>query len=319
MMDSFYDAEELRKLIKDAKIQVIALEKDQEALENENAQYEEQCARLQQEFNILSALAEAQTLDALEGGGGGSGKDEGDAQQQKKWAEMERKLEVQILNQEIRAVLPKLDADALRAELSIHGLEKKAAVATQGQDTTTAVATSMFQKSLDELEDDMGRTVEERVKLRAKMALDADAKRKEKTALVGKITMLRDQLYSLIEERESLREAAKNTSLGLHGEEARIQGLLDKHEHLKSLIAPFHGGEGWQIEAFTSQTGGSREGEIHVSDLPRVLAPWIPSPNADLSPEAVADCLDRIDGSSRNRKSVTLPVFVQVANILAAC
>jgi len=314
-MDSFYDSEELRKLIKDAKIQVIALEKDQESLESENAQYEEQCARLQQEFNILSALAEAQTLEALEDAGG----DEGDVQQQKKWAEMERKLEVQILNQEIRAVLPKLDADALQAELSIHGLEKKAAVVTQGQDTTTAVATSMFQKSLDELEEDMGRTVEERVKLRAKMALDADAKRKEKTALVGKISILRDQLYSLIEERESLREANKNTSLGLHGEEARIQGLLDKHDHLKSLIAPFHGGTGWQIEAFTSQTGGSREGEINVEDLSRVLAPWIPSPNADLTPGAIADCLDQIDGTSRNRKTVTLPVFVQVANLLAAC
>ena len=319
MGEAFYDPEELRKLIKDVKIQVIALEKEQSALEEENGRLEDKVGGLQREFNILSAMAEAQTLEEdVEGGGESGGGGGGTAAEQKRWAEADRKLEVQILNAEIRGVLSKLEADALQAESNIHSLGKQASVVTAGGDASSgkAVATSMFQKSLEELEADMGETVEARVKLRALMALDADAKRKEKTALIGQIAATRDQLYSLLDERESLREASKNVSLNLNSEDARIRMLLDKHAQIRALIEPFHDGRGWQTAAFFYATGGARDAEISAEDLPRVLRPWIPSPDADLSPEAIDSVLRTIHGAKLG--AVGLSVFIELASRLAA-
>ena len=321
MGEAFYDPEELRKLIKDVKIQVIALEKEQSALEEENGRLEDKVGGLQREFNILSAMAEAQTLEEdVEGGGesGGGGGGGGTAAEQKRWAEADRKLEVQILIAEIRGVLSKLEADALQAESNIHSLGKQASVVTAGGDASSgkAVATSMFQKSLEELEADMGETVEARVKLRALMALDADAKRKEKTVLIGQIAATRDQLYSLLDERESLREASKNVSLNLNSEDARIRMLLDKHAQIRARIEPFHDGRGWQTAAFFYATGGARDAEISAEDLPRVLRPWIPSPDADLSPEAIDSVLRTIPGAKLG--AVGLSVFIELASRLAA-
>jgi len=316
----FYDAEELRKLIKDVKIQCIALESQQSSLESENKQYEERVGALQREFNILSSLAEAHALED-EGGDGAadSGTGPASASEQKRWAEADRKLELQILNSEIRSVLSKLEADALQAEANIHNLGKQASAVTQdGEENTTgkAVATSMFQKSLEELEEDMGATVEARVKLRALMALDADAKRKEKTALVAKIAATRDHLYSLLDERESLREASKNVTLNLNGEDARIRVLLDMHEKTRRLIEPFHDGAGWQTSAFLQATGNARDALIPFDDLPRVLQPWIPSPDADLTPDTIDSALRAIPGAKLD--AVGLSVFVELATRLAA-
>jgi len=320
MTDSFFDPEELRKIIKDVKIQCIALEKQQRVLSEENVRYEEKCAALQREFNILSALAEAESLEEDTGGAFSSDEVCASSNEQRKWAEAERKLELQILNADIRSALFKLEADALQAETTIHSLGKQASIITQGgkEGSDKAVPTSMFQKSLDELEEDMGATVEARVKLRALMALDADAKRKEKTALMGKISVMRDQLYSLLDEREALREALKNVQLNLHGEEARVSVWLDKHMQIRNLIEPFHDGRGWQLEAFLRATGGSREAEVSVENLPRILQPWIPDPDVDLSLDTIKEVLRGIPGAT-TVGNIGLEAFILLANHLANC
>ena len=313
MGDRFYDSEELRKLIKGVKIECVGLEKDQISLSIENSLLEENVASLQRELNILSALLEAQELD-----------DETEVygeEEQTRMAEMERKLELQLLNKEIRAALPQLEAEALRTEADFYSFTKKAsATATHGDAgvqsstlITTVGAKSIFQKSPEELEDELGATVEARIKLRALMALDADAARKEKSILTSRISGLRDQLYSFLDEREGMREACKVAALSLHSEEARIAMLLGKHKQIRKHITPFHDGRGWQVEAFFSATAG-RNGEIAVLDLPRVLQPWLP--DIDLSPEAIYENLSLIPNAVYS-DYVSLGVFVELASQLA--
>lgn len=320
MSEGYYDVEELRKLIKNVKMQCVALENEQRSLETENSKFEEQFSSLQKEYNILNAIVEADTLDGEENEANQDENNLGPIDH-KKLAEADRKLELQILNQEIRAVLPKLEAEALKAELSMHSLEKHADSLTQGRpNSNKAVATSMFQKSLEELEEDMGATVEARVKLRARMALEADAKRKQKQSLIARISAARNELYSLLDNRESLREASKNTNLSLESENARIAYLVDKHAQVRRLINPFHetvseGGQGWHVEAFTSHTAGVRDALIDCADIPSILKKWLPSPDLDLSEESVLSTL-RDMGASTDR--VGLHLFSLLATRLGS-
>lgn len=320
--EGFYDAEELRKQIKDLKIQTVALEVEEGALLADNARCEDATAALKKELNILEALAEVHNLDA-EDGGEELPSSASSADERVRWAEENRKLEVQILNQEIRAALPRLEAEALRAELSIHALQKKAEALTakapssssssSAEEKASAPATSMFQKSVEELEDDMGATIEARIKLRALMAMDADAKRRDKAALLARISALRDQLYGLLDERESLREASKNLRLTLGAEEARIALLLGRHSEARALIAQFHSQQGWQRESFLYHTAAA-DALMSVEDVPAALRAWIPSNEADLSLENIHAVLGNIPGAALD--AVSLPVYMELASKL---
>jgi len=306
-VEGFYDSEELRKLIKGVKIECVGFEKEQVLLGDENSLLEEKVASFQRELNILSALSEAQELEDETGKDG--------EEEQTRLSEMERKLELQLLNQEIRAALPKLEAEALRTEADIYSFGKQVMQGDAGEHSSTMMtvgAKSVFQKSLEELEDEMGATVEARIKLRALMALDADASRKEKSILTSRIAALRDQLYSLLDEREGMREACKVAALSLHSEEARIAMLLAKHEQTRARIEPFHDGRGWQAEAFFSATAG-RDGEIAVLDLPRVLQPWLP--DTILSPEVIDETLSLIPNAVYS-DHVSFGAFVELASQL---
>ena len=322
--EGFYDAEELRKQIKDLKIQTVALEAEESVLLADNARCEDATAALKKELNILEALAEVHNLDPDDGGE--ELPSQGGADERVRWAEENRKLEVQILNQEIRAALPRLEAEALRAEMGIHALQKKAdalaakppsssSSSSSAEEKVSAPATSMFQKSVQELEDDMGSTIEARIKLRALMALDADAKRRDKAALLTRISALRDQLYGLLDEREVLREASKNLRLNLGAEEARVALLLGRHAEARALIGQFHSEQGWQKESFLYHTAAT-DAVMSVEDVPAALRAWIPSAEADLTLDNIRAVLGSIPGAGLD--SVTLPVYLELASRLDA-
>ena len=98
-----HDVEALRKLVADLKAESQQLSNEMSALEVERKEFEASTSALKQEFNIIGVAADISgwddTLDTSDGVPSDvDGED-------KKWFEENRKLEVKILNEEMRGVL----------------------------------------------------------------------------------------------------------------------------------------------------------------------------------------------------------------------
>lgn len=281
--EKYLDDEALKKLVVDLKLQSLKLKEDQHALSEETAKYDASTSELKQKYNIIGAAAEIS----------GWANDESNAvsgqpsltADDKKWIEANRKLETQILNQDIKSCLPKLESEALRYESNIFAIEKAALQAIEKQKELP----NLLNKTSTELEDEMGVTIESRIKLKAEMARDADARRREKTSLINKVSKLREQLTLITDENEVVENATFHINLMLSAEETRIKTLMNEMDRIRSMFSQYHGPNGWAKEAFrafcrsnTMTTTDldesldliSDEHSISVSDVPASLVKW---------------------------------------------
>ena len=96
---------------------------------------------------------------------------------------MNRKLELQILNSEIRAALPGLEKAAARSEINVHMKEKAAKSCGIEFDKIP----SLFVKSSAELEIDIERGIKEKARLKEILNNDVENLRKEKRMLTNEI------------------------------------------------------------------------------------------------------------------------------------
>ena len=101
----------------------------------------------------------------------------------KAFFDADRKMELQILNSEIRAALPGLEKLAVRLELNVHREERIAAGSTGKLSDIPAI----FEMSADDLKDMIAEGVEGKNRVMALMSLEEDSKRKEKRDLTAEI------------------------------------------------------------------------------------------------------------------------------------
>ena len=97
---------------------------------------------------------------------------------------MNRKLEFQILNAEIKAALPGLEKAAIQAEINIHAGEK--AVTSKGTIHIQKIP-SLFYKSSQELELEIDDGMKAKMRLKDILNGDVENLRKEKRTLTNEI------------------------------------------------------------------------------------------------------------------------------------
>ena len=108
---AFYDIPELKEQIRKLKARRLELNAEKSQLELDLQELDKKALTLRSEINVLGAFDDAKYEDNSDGN-----KNEEDVALDKKFYEANRKLEISILNVEIRNALPNLEKEALACE-----------------------------------------------------------------------------------------------------------------------------------------------------------------------------------------------------------
>ena len=264
-----HDVEALRKMVADLKAESQALSNEKNALEIETKEFEVSTSALKQEYNIIGAAADISGWDDALDLGDGAAVDIGG--EDKKWFEENRKLEVKILNEEMRGVLQKLEKDALMYESNIFAIEKQALLAQERQKLLPA----LLNKSSTELEEEMGLIIEKRLKVKATMKLQEDSATKEKSKLLNSVSRARERLCSLVDEREAMKTLENGLKLNIATTDSANEQLKREILAVRKEFDKYWGPHGWLMEAYQGTVQDtSEQSHMRVDDIVASLEGW---------------------------------------------
>jgi len=148
----------------------------------------------------------------------------------KKFLEADKKLEVQILNQEIKACLTKLEHDAVYWEQQMHGIEKQ----TQKAADSVAKLPSHLTKSTEELELLFQSLADQKQAIAAAIRDENDKKmRKLKNAKID-VNKLRTQITAVVEQQSLVQQSTNRLRSAVLSEETRLQILRKEYDTLNA-------------------------------------------------------------------------------------
>jgi septal ring factor EnvC (AmiA/AmiB activator) len=205
-----YDVADLKEKIRRLRATRTALEDERRQLEADSAQLESQLASLRQELNIIGKV------DKLQCAATDEFTEETNPESMKKFRIMNDKLEMKILNQEIRLALPQLEKEVKAWEAKSKGKMKS----TLRNEKVQLQFPSMVLKSAEEIEEQIGQVLEERYRVKALVTNDIAARKKEKVEICTEIANLRRRLSVLSEEEAPLRIAHTKLKMALLSETA---------------------------------------------------------------------------------------------------
>jgi hypothetical protein len=239
------DHEALIKKVVDLKKQQLALRMEQAGLEAETTSFEKNTTSLKQQYNIIGAAAEVSgwgleppVSTPTTGRGGGAAEQvkitsaQGNAgagedacagvntnagavvlgKEDMQFRQQDETLELKVLNEEIRGCLPGLESQALYLESQIYAIDKATAAALAAQKELPP----LLNKTAEELEGEMGMTIEKKILLKTQMAAQVTNLRKEKSTLVARISSLREQLALAADERDVLNNTTAELRMGMY-------------------------------------------------------------------------------------------------------
>lgn len=220
----------------------------------------------------------------------------------------DRKLELNILNSEIRSIVKSLEATALIYESKINQSEKNAENVNNFKNNLP----KMLTLNEEELEKLIGDTMEYIIKLKIKLSNDVESKKKEKQSLTSEIRRQQEKIIHYLDEKGLMNDAADRARRGLLSEQARIDVLLNEQSKLRDLISVFNNGK-WETEAFVS-IAGSKDGRLEVQDIPKALSAWIPPDSLTAYRELLQLTLNKIFGESV--ESIDLQSFFRLCDVI---
>jgi chromosome segregation ATPase len=195
--NAVYDVSDLKEKIRRLRAARSAMEEERKQLESDCTQFEDKLSSLRQELNIIGKVDKLQCLATDEF------TEDTNPETMKKFRVMNDKLEMKILNQEIRLALPQLEKEVKNWEAKSKGKVK----ATIRNEKTQMQFPSVVLKSAEEIEEQIGQVLEERYKVKALTTRDVAVKKKEKVDMCTEIASLRRRLSVLMEEEAPLRIA----------------------------------------------------------------------------------------------------------------
>lgn len=207
-----YDAADLKEKIRRLRANRAELDLDRKAMEEESLRYENILASLRQELNIIS------NIDTLQCHASDEFTEEFNPEAMKKFKIMNDKLEMKILNQEIRTALPQLERDAKSWEVRSKGKLKSITKNEKNQ----MLFPSMMLNSTEEIEEQIGMVLDEKYKVKSLITHDLAVKKKEKAELCTEIANLRRRLSVLTEEEMPLVIAHSRLKVSLLMEGVRL-------------------------------------------------------------------------------------------------
>jgi hypothetical protein len=285
--------------LKKYKARAIEVEKENKRLTAELHDTTTRNAKLKTEFNILGCMEEIRfhdnVLDAAEAG---------DIVFDKKFREANAKLEIQILNEEIRQVIPKLEAEAGANEAAVKRLTRQQAEVSEELNmfpTQYLIESDEAQRKIDLLH-------RRKIEIEDRVSNADKSNRHELQSLRSNNDKLRVQIATASEENIHTIAEGQRLKHQVIQEKARIDYLASEIKSLRKMLNNYHEGKGWQTEAFMANTG-SKKGTLDVALIKEVLSLWIP-PGVDLSES-------RIESIVGSKRSLTLSDFVRLCDSLS--
>jgi hypothetical protein len=260
-----FDAADLKEKIRRLRQTKAQIEEDRKQMEDEMAKYENRLAGLRQELNIIG------TIDHIQTGAADDFSEELNPEAMKKFRILSDKLDMKILNQEIRTVLPRLEKEANQWEQKSKGQYKISLRNEKNQ----LLFPSMMLMSTAEIEEQIGQVVEERYKVKSHASHDISVKKKEKVEVCADIAALRRRVSVLVGEKTPLLTARVKLRAALLLELGRIEAVRKEHRETRDMFgtgaaaavgkvnrgtgippsAAAAGSEGWPAAAFLTLTG----------------------------------------------------------------
>jgi len=310
---------------------------EQAGLEAEAQAYEKSTSSLKQQYNIIGVAAEVSgwglepqqqpqqqgqaqekvqekvpssevnanaNANAVTGArdGGGKGQAEPLPGTDLRYMQLDEVLELTVLNEEIRACLPSLESHALQLESQIFAIDKATAMALAAQKELPP----LLNKTAEELEVEMGVTIEKKILIKTQMASQVNSLRKEKAALVSRISSLREQLALAADERDVLNNTTAELRMGISQEFSKINVLTKAVEDTRLAFDQHHGPIGWAKEAWLAEQerrGGSSSSfdedmRLTEDQIVDVLAAWASSKQSHMcNVKHVKECLVDLGGT----------------------
>ena len=230
-----YDILDLKDEIKKLKIRKTELINERTTIQNEITVFDNLRTTLQQEQNILSPLDELRFV----GDDDANANVSSDPNTDKRHAETDRKLELQILNGEIRAALSSLEAEAIRCELQTHKLQMSAESSSYNFSKDNKNNLTFLLKSKEEIENDIVNGINARQQLTQALNREVEARRQEKTALSADIGRIREEISLILDEQDILKETINKAQKDVNVVQTRINMLTKCERELLDQIQTF--------------------------------------------------------------------------------
>ena len=245
MSSSLYDAHDLKDQIRKLKGIRVQLESEKAALEEEAAKGEIKLTALKQEYNLLAPTDEIRfTGDDSEGG-------DIALIDNKRFKQLNQKLDMQILITEIRAALPQLEAEVAKWESKVKGTTKTATRSEKEEQKYPP----LLLKTADEIDDIIGSKFDEQFQLKAQITSDLNNLKQIKQRLSNEIAHARRSLSALYDEKELIVLSNKNIDNALFQETVQLEVLKRQHIEAREALGACHDGNGWKTEAYLSISG----------------------------------------------------------------
>jgi len=330
-----YDVEALKEQLIALRLQRMDVRKQRALLQKDVDELEEAITPLKQQYNILTQLNElrfAVDEDQSDGGNddGGGGKEDDAAAApaaaavsgpaklaDSRFKLLDRKLEVQILNQDIKSVLGTLEKTALELEALIYPLEKEAKGAQESLGNIPEILCS----TAEEIDAKIGDCVEARLLAKSAAQQDAVEAERKKMSMASDILRARETLSMLMDERECMKQAGERVRRAFLSEQATIRKLTEQSIELRERVGQYHNGRGWETEAFVGVVG-SVHGRLEKHLVGKALLPWTPLEkinmlsNIELSEEKEMDIGDDNKGGNGNTRLVNFTEFCRICDLI---
>jgi len=281
-----YDVEALKEQLIALRLQRMDVRKQRALIQKDVEELEEAIKPLKQQYNIFTQLNELRfAVDEDQSGGGND--DGGDCKEEdavatgavsgpakladSRFKLLDRKLEVQMLNQDIKSVLGTLEKTALELEALIYPLEKEAKSAQESLGNIPEILCS----TAEEIDAKIGDCVEARLLAKSAAQQDAVEAERKKMSMASDILRARETLSMLMDERECMKQAGERVSRAFLSEQATIRKLTEQSNELRERVGQYHNGRGWETEAFVGIVG-SVHGRIEKQLIGKALLPWTP-------------------------------------------
>jgi hypothetical protein len=212
--NAVHDVADLKEKIRRLRATRAEYEQERKTLEEESSRYENQLSSLRQELNIIG------NIDTLQCHASDEFTDEFNPEAMRKFKSMNDKLDMKILNQEIRAALPQLEREAKTWEAKAKGKLKSITRNERNQ----MLFPSMMLNSQEEIEEQIGVVLDEKYRIKSLISHDIAVQKKEKIELCTEIANLRRRLSVLSEEEMPLQMAHTRLKVAL-----LLEGITTKN------------------------------------------------------------------------------------------
>lgn len=184
------------------------------------------------------------------------------------------KIEMQILMQEIRGSLPILEREVRHREaIAFHG-KKTAAKLTKAVEKSQSLTPTIW-NSVEDMKQSLKDAMDLLILSKTTWANILESEKSKNTSLSETVANRRKELARLMRDRDQLRNAIAQIDQQWRSERFRQQLVREEHITLRENLRRFHGGFGFQTEAFLKETGGDASARLSLLRAAAALRPWL--------------------------------------------